>query len=463
MVIVNGGVSLGCIKFIAEARAKDSKTIILAIFKYFQAVQIKKLLLYAIFASSIIYLFGDNIIENTNRNIFFVLIIASMIKTYHMYCISVLKGFEDFRALALVTIIISPLNLILILSCYITNQPLETYLWIYLIISLAYLIVSYPLLRIRINELENDSISSDSALKKRMSHHLKTTSWISILGFIVLRQSELFFLNIYSTPEDMAYYNVGYSLAFASMALVPGVYSAILLPLMSRENKKGNNQAEAQLKISLRYMFQLIIALIFPICFFAEDIFRFLYGAQYLDAVFPFQIILVCISLKTLSDCTNAYLLSKDQQALILKLIVAACLLTLSLDYYFIKEYRLFGALTAISISTLFLGGSYMYFAIKCINMKGELFIYSKSTLCGIASLLMIYPIGVYMSNIIGVIIGVLIYIVFYSIMLIITVSIGPDDINVIKKANQRYLGLKVLDTLLTKVQKKAANGRVAQ
>ena len=145
MVVVNGGVSLGCIKFIAEARANESDNDILPIYRYFKLVQLKKLFFYAIFTCAIVYFFGNNITENVNPKLFYVVIVASMIKTYYMYGVSVLKGFEDFRALAVVTLIISPINFIIILTCYITEQSFQIYIWVYLIVSTMYLIASYPL------------------------------------------------------------------------------------------------------------------------------------------------------------------------------------------------------------------------------------------------------------------------------------------------------------------------------
>jgi O-antigen/teichoic acid export membrane protein len=288
-----------------------------------------------------------------------------------------------------------------------------------------------------------------------LSHHLWTASWISILNFIVLRQSELFFLNLFSTPEDMAYFNVGYSLAFASMALVPGVYSTILLPLMAGENRKGSGKVEYQLKISLRYMFQLIIALVLPVCFFAEKIFLFLYGSQYLSAVIPFQIILVCVSLKTLSDCTNAYLLSVDGQSFVLKLIIAASFLTLSLDYFLIKQYQLIGALIALSVSTIFLTFSYMFFTAKHLNLKLEWAIYFRTLMCGAIAMSLIFPFGYYMPNIYGVILGGGSYVIIYFIMLLITLSISPEDIKTLQKSNQEYLRNRLFERLLTIIQKR--------
>jgi len=458
MVVINGGVSLGCIKFIAEARANESSNVILSIYRYFQLVQLKKLIIYALITFGVIYFFGDNLTQNLNPHIFYVVVVASMIKTYYMYGVSVLKGFEDFRALAAVSLVISPINFILILTCYITEQPLQIYIWVYFIVSTLYLISLYPLLFKRINDFRIHSHSINLTLKHRMSHHLWTASWISIFNFIVLRQSELFFLNIFSTPEDMAYFNVGYSLAFASMALVPGVYSTILLPLMAGENSKGGGNVEYQLKVSLRYMFQLIIALIMPVCFFAKQIFIFLYGAQYLSAVVPFQIILVCISLKTLSDCTNAYFLSIDGQSFVLKLIIAASILTLSLDFFLIKQYQLMGALIAISASTIFMTFSYMFFTLKRLNIKLEWNIYARTLLCGAIAMLLISPIGHYAPNIYGVIIGGGGYVILYIFMLLFTYSMSYEDITTVRNANKKYIKVKIFDKLLLRLQEKTSS-----
>ena len=451
IILINGGISIGGIKFIAEARAKDVSQDIFPIYRYFQQVQIKKLAVYLLVTCLFVYFFSEQLVKNIAPELLYVVIGASVIKTFHTYCISIFKGFEDFRTIAIVVGIVSPINFVLVLVCYFTVQPLEVFLMVYLIVSITYLLISYPLLFKKIRQYKEKKAKTSSELRTRMSKHLWTTSWTAILSFIVLRQSELFFLNLYSTHEQMAFFNVGYSLAFAAITLVPGVYSAILLPLMARKNKEKGGRSIAQLKLALRYMLKLIIAIIFPVCFYAEEIFEVLYGHQYSGAILSFQVILICTSLKTLSDCTIAYLLSIDKQALILKLNIVASILTLSLDYYLIKKYQLTGALIAFSISTFFLACAFMVLAIRKLKFKPQWKIYIRTIISGVIAILCVSPITHYLPNIYGVIIGSVGYVIIYILMLLFTFSFRHDDVRLFRRLN--LFVFKLINRKLVKLQ----------
>lgn len=468
--VVSGGITLGAIKFIAEAKATHSSNSefntnlskIKQLHRYFQQLLVGKIIYFTLLAGGLIFLVREFNLSAINTEMLYITIIAAMAKSYHMYYVSVLKGFEDFRSLAILSGLITPFNLILVLFCFFTHQPLLSYVWVYLAVSVMYLIISYFLIQKNMQlpqpQIELQKITKPQTLihKSGLFRHIQAASWIAILNFIVLRQSELFFLNIYSTPDIMAYFNVGFTLANAAMTLVPGIYNPILMPLMARINQSDSLQVEKQLKLSLRYMFQLIIALLFPICYFAADIFAFLYGVQYLNAVFPFQVIITCVGLKSLSDCTNAYLWSQNKQSLMLKLIILGSVVTLSLDYYFIKHYQLPGALLAFSISTLFFVGLNLALVMRKLESTLEWSVYVKTIFSGMIALVIIFPIGHYFPNIGGVIIGSLINIAVYIVMLLITSSLNTTDIDALKRLNQRIFKSNYMDQFLMFIQQRA-------
>lgn len=439
--LINSGLSLGSIKFIAEARATEStQHLISPIYNLYQTKQLINALVLGGIAVILVYYFGEKIIQNTDPNIIYVVLAASLFKALHMFYVSVLKGFEDFRALAFVAAIISPINITLVCICYFTNQPLETYFWIYLIISVSYLFISYPFVFKKLKQVKKQQKSQATIpkpLNTRISTHFRSAVGVTVFSFITLSQSELFFLNIYSTTEEMAFYNVAFALSTAALTLVPGVYSSILLPLMARENKtKGEGKAKTQLKLSLRYMFQLVTALALPVCFFAEEILTFLYGSQYLKAALPFRIFLLCALLTKLIGCFNAYLWSIDKGKLILKLFISASIFTLILDFFLIKQFQLEGALIAFSISAFFITSLYIFFTTRLSKVHLEWKIYSRSLIAGGLALLIISPIGYHFSNIYGVIIGGLAFIFIYVFMLLLTRSLSHNDINLFKKLN---------------------------
>jgi O-antigen/teichoic acid export membrane protein len=440
--LINAGLSLGSIKFIAEARATESThNLILPIYKLYQKKQIVNSLIFGGIAIILIYYFGEKITQNINPNIIYIVLAASIFKTLHMFCVSILKGFEDFRGLALVAAIISPINIILVCICYFTHQPLKTYFWVYFITSASYLFISYPFVLKKLKQVKKQQepqATIPKQLNARILNHLRSAIGVTMFGFITFSQSELFFLNLYSTTEEMAFYNIAFALSAAALTLVPGVYSSILLPLMARENRSGGvGKAKTQLKISLRYMFQLVIALVFPVCFFAEEILVFLYGNQYIKAALPFRIFLLCALLTNSIGCFNAYLWSIDKGKLILKLFLFSSILTLILDFFLIKQFQLKGALIAFSISAFFITFLYALFTSKISKIRLEWKIYIRSLIAGGLALLIISPIGHYLPNIYGAIVGGLAFVLIYALMLLFTLSLRHSDISLFKKLNK--------------------------
>lgn len=465
--VVSGGITLGAIKFIAEAKVtqlSQPHNKIKQLHQYFQKLLWGRIVYFTLLFGGLIFLVSEFKISAISTEMLYITIIAAMAKAYHMYYVAVLKGFEDFRSLAVLSGLITPFNLILVLVCFFTHQPLLSYVWVYLAVSVMYLIISYFLIQKNMKmPLEMQKIKPNKLVhapslihQSSLFRHIQTASWIAVLNFIVLRQSELFFLNIYSTPDVMAYFNVGFTLANAAMTLVPGIYNPILMPLMARINQSDSLQIEHQLKLSLRYMFQLIIALLFPICYFAADIFNLLYGMQYLNAVFPFQVIISCVAFKSLSDCTNAYLWSQNKQSLMLKLIILGSVVTLGLDYYFIKHYQLSGALFAFSISTLFFVGLNLALVMRKLQSNVEWSVYFKTVFSGGIAILVILPIGHYLPNIGGVIIGSLINIAVYIFMLLITSSLNVTDIDALKRLNQRIFKSNYMTQFLIFIQQRS-------
>jgi O-antigen/teichoic acid export membrane protein len=469
VTLINGGVSLGVIKFIAEARAgqvnesrlESSVGDVINLHNYLQFLQFKKSIFFVVVSCGLVYFVSEMQLAVVNPSMLVIIIIAAMIKSYHMYYVAVLKGFEDFRSLAILSGLITPFNLLLILICFYTKQTLMVYVWVYLAVSAMYLTISYFLSKKNIgkdnakNKIKRSPAyqQAHNKFKTNVFRHVRTASWIAILNFIVLRQSELFFLNIFSTTDVMAYFNVGYTLASAAITLVPGVYSTILLPLMARMNQEADLQVEKQLNLSLRYMLQLIIALLFPVCFFAKEIFTFLYGTQYLNAVLPFQVIIGCIASKTLSDCINAYLWSKNKQSFMLKLIVVGSIVTLVLDFYFIKLYQLQGALLAFSLSTLFFVGLNIVLVMRKLRSHLEWMTYVKTILSGAVAIIIISPVDYYLPNIAGIVVGSFGYIVLYIMMLLVTFSLSIEDIAGLRKLNQRFFRYSLFERFLVAIQ----------
>jgi O-antigen/teichoic acid export membrane protein len=445
LVLINGGVSLGGIKFLAEARGTGGHGYIPLIYRKLRNMQFTKAAAIIALSMLLVAAWPGVLLANMDTGLLYVVMSAALFKSYHMYNVSALKGFEDFRSISFIVVVVAPINMMLVAGSYYLNYSLTAYIWIYLIISILYCFVSMIYIKKRIPVESNTEIPAD--VVSRMNHYVSRTAIIAVLGFIVLKQSEIYFLNQLSTSSNVAYYNTAFALAVAAITLIPGVYSSILLPLMARAQKEqGGEEAGIRLVNSLRYLVQLSVALIFPVAYYAEPIVLTLYGENYHDAVLPFRVILIGFFLKSFIDVSTAHLMSTDKQSTLLWMIASASVVTVILDYYLIKHFELNGALAAFSIETLFTAILFYWVALRAEGISLDWSIYFRtlvSATCAIAIAGVVsHSLG---WKIVSVLVGCVLFGLIYVIMLAITKGLSRSDIRTVKYLNERSLRIGLL------------------
>ncbi len=434
--VVNGGVSLTAIKLIAESRVVDDAPDLLSIYRYLAIKQVKSLLIVCALLW-IAYLFFGQL--NTDKNIIYYLFISFIFRTLYMFNVAILKGCDDFKGIALIITPTSFINisLVMLLTFY-GKTNLNNFIMVYCVSSTIYFILSCYFLYFK---LINRKISSlNDSFKAKISEQVRKSNWTSIFTFIVMRQSEIFFLNLYSTKSNVAYFNIAFTLAFAVSTLVPGVYSNILLPLIARENKNSNTHAKTKLKQSMRYMGYLNTLLLFPILYFSDEIVFILYGKDFESVALPFQFVVLCTCLNKMVDCVNAYLLSNNKQSLQLNITIASSLVTIILDNFLIKYYGLSGALLAFSLSTLFTAFVYLCYLLYSLKLSLDWRMYFRTFFAGALAFSLIYPFNKLNHDLLSLFVLSFSYVLFYLILLFFMKALTKQEINGLKSNIRAFL-----------------------
>ncbi len=361
VILANAGINTGAIKFFSEVRAKDEHYLLKPLYGYFRRIQLIKAAVVVLVTSLVLLLYPELIVDKEYSALAFVVVFAVVLKSYHMFRVGVYKGMERFDYLAFTVMIVSPANLALVLVAHFSHSELSTFVNIYFIVSFFYWLISYYYsAQLNKNEFEKVKQKQYSDLPLgRINHHLKVVSINSVIGFIVVGQSELFFLKHFANNEVIGFFNIGYVLAGAAMMLVPGVYSSVLLPIIARSVADPKGTPDKTVKQSTRYIYILSILVAFPLAVFAEDVVTILYGDGFDQAAWVFRIFILVAVIKNFRESINAYLMSSDRQSFLLKVTLWGLVASLLLDFVLIKEFSLIGAVVAyciVNISiTLFL------------------------------------------------------------------------------------------------------------
>jgi len=459
------GVSTGAIKYLAEATGRERTDQYYGLHVHFRKIQLAIISLSLMIFMLSTYYFDFRVADSRWLALFLALSVG--LKAVHMYRVSALKGLEQFWRVSLIAFIVSPLNLLVVFVAFIYQADIVTFFWIYILSSSFYHLVSYFLLRDKIPKVNTaqfdkalDGSSSgalEKTLVKNINHHILLITCSSTLGFVVMRQSELYFLNLFASSAEVAFFNVAFVLASAVVTLVPGALDAILLPLVARSLAKSTNDAAVRLQAVFRFALHLSIIVAVPLVYFAEDLIVLMYGEEYLAAVFPFQAILIVLSFGVFASTCRAFLLSDNRQGFMFKLTSVATFFTLLLDYLLVKNFGLFGAVVAFVSTTFFVSFIQIFMTVRWAGLFIDTPCFLRSSVAALIAFLMMHILNVDVQPMVNMIFGSVLFVSFYLCIALFFKVFKVDDINILLTIKNKVMGdrLSSFDSLL---RRNAAN-----
>jgi O-antigen/teichoic acid export membrane protein len=418
--LVNAGISTGVVRFFAEARGQGNVDKLNAIDKYLRKIQFVKIsILVSIFL--VIYFWSPTFyLPESSQWLLLGVPVVLYCKILHMYRISILKGMECFRELAIVPIVISPINFIIILIFYLSKVELSTFLLAYFFTTGLYWLLTRYLVNNVIKTLGSTAL--DDQYKKRISSHLKIAGLSSVLNFLVMSQSEIAFLKWLGHADAVAFFSIAHQLSGAAMLLVPGVYSNILLPLIARSVAENHKTSAATIKLSMVYLLQMGLLVAVPVMIFAPILIDFLYGEKYQSVSMVLIWLMGFSVIKGLNATAMSYLMSVDRQSLILKVTAIFVVVTLVLDAWLIWLFGLPGAIAAYGLSAI---SMVIVMNILMYRLLGEKPLWRACNLTVISALISAVPIFCVvffwhpaMSGVFLMVVGSAVYIFLYLALL---------------------------------------------
>ncbi len=372
VAMTNAGTASAVIKFVAELRGSGREDLIAPTIASLHRAQRWFMLAVLVVGGLLFWLAGEKFAPGFNHVVlygFFVLAIA--LRAQYMFNVGVAKGFEDFRAIAIVALVATPLNLVMVVSAWWLDAEVEALLFVFVLSGIVFYAMSHARTKPLIPPSPAGTVLPDE-LQRRLRRHMRLVAVTVTVGFLVASDVEVFFLNMFADAAAAGHFKVAYQLASGAATLVPGVIGVLLLPMMANALSQGRDIAGRRFVASTSYLMLLAAPLAAFGAVFSGPIILLMYGAAYAPAIPVFAICLGACALATVSQGGSSLLVSADRQGTVLIVAVAGGVLKIALDVWLIHAWGLAGATAAYLVVAVVNAAAYLVLAMRSIGVRLE-------------------------------------------------------------------------------------------
>jgi O-antigen/teichoic acid export membrane protein len=382
-IVANNGITTGAMKFIGEARGRGDPDLARGVFARLGRWQTISVALTCAAVVLFALMRSDAILSAPQAGLLiWIAVPAIAARAIYTFRLAAAKGFEDFRRIARIRAFVAPANLVLVISLTLAGAGLVGLVLAYAATSLLYAVAMWAGLR---NSAGTGHASApDAALVARMHRHVRFAGAIMLLDLAILRQTELIFLEVFSTQANIGFYALGRSLATSAMLVVPGVFAALLLPSMSRGFAEDPARMPERFLAATRHLVLLAVPVVALAEIYAGTVVLLLYGEAFLPAATVFRVTVAAAAVGAVSASASSYQLSSDRQPAILAIMVAVAIVTLMLDLVLISQFELAGAMAAGAFGSLALGLLLLWHACRTLGVRPEFGVYARALAAGV-------------------------------------------------------------------------------
>ncbi len=370
MTAANSGTAGGVIKFIAELRGAGTPELIAPLLAYLRRAQRIFLAVVLVIGAAVFFSAGDRLMAGFNHGLLFaIMAISTALRATYMLNVGVAKGFEHFRANAVIAAVATPINLALVAAAFFLHAPVEGFLAVFAISSAVFYLVSSRQVAGLVPPSPAGTVLPP-VLRARVLRHMRITAAIVTVTYLTASEVEVMFLNLFGAPEAAGIFKVAYQIADGATLLVPGVFGILLLPMMAKALGEGADIAKQRFASATVYLAMLAAPLLAFGVLFAQPIMAVLYGQAYLAAGGAFAVILIGKAMAVMSQGASSLLMSADRQHTVLWVSLGCGVLKLALDVLLIRSHGLDGAVVAYTIATSVTACAYVGAAIHASGAR---------------------------------------------------------------------------------------------
>lgn len=450
VAITNSGTASAAIKFVAELRGGDREELVPPLVAYLRRAQRGFLLAVLLLGGAVLAFAAGRVAPGIDRWLLLgLLVVAVSLRASYMFNIGIAKGFEDFRATAIVALVATPLNLALVVAAVWLDAPVEWLIGVFSASSVVFFLVS----RRRLPASQIDVLPP--GLLVRVRRQMLFSALTATVAFIAASEAEVLFLNLHGHVQDAGAFRVAYQLAIGAAALVPGVFGALMLPMMAGALSRGREEAGRRLTASTAYLALLSAPLVAFGAVFHGQIVGVLYGAAYASASWAFVACLGATSLLSMSQGASSLLISADRQRTVLLVVSACAVLKIVLNVALTARYGLLGAVIAFCAVAAADAVALMVLAIRASHAAPEWGRLLRTGLAASLAALAVLPLRDVLPPVVVIVVGGLLLAVTYLPLTLVLGCWSRGDIQFARQLHDRYglrrlrVGIRLLDWAL--------------
>ncbi|MFQ6077943.1 MAG: flippase [Thermodesulfobacteriota bacterium] len=263
-------------------------------------------------------------------------------------------GLQKYWVIAFVSLLAAPLQFGLLVLVVYMGLGLPAVLAVQAVLSLFQVWLFHRKVSPFFRERGGISVEQiDLEARKRIMRFATTVFAVTLIDAVVWQKSEVFFLKLFSSMEEVAFYSLAFTITYILMQ-VPAACSNVLFPFFSETF--GKHDVEALKKVfslSTKYLSFIAVPLGFGGVLLAGPLIRAFYGQNYEAAITSLRLLLIAGTLGTIARPASSILYSTENQAFILKVGCPLAVVNILLDLWLIPSYGAIGAAVANDVAQL--------------------------------------------------------------------------------------------------------------
>ncbi|PIX48809.1 MAG: hypothetical protein COZ53_02760 [Candidatus Altarchaeum sp. CG_4_8_14_3_um_filter_33_2054] len=176
---------------------------------------------------------------------------------------------------------------------------------------------------------------------------------------LIYMQSFIIFLSMFQGDIATGIFKASYDL-IKQLIAIPALTAFALYPVMSKLFVTSENDLKIVIKKATKFLFIICFFITIIGFVFADKIIVFLYGVEFLESIFMFQILIFAFLIQGTFYVVSYSILAANRQKYQTINAFITCVLAIVLNFLFIPTYGAFGA--AVSMLLSFICNSVLYF-----------------------------------------------------------------------------------------------------
>ncbi len=178
-----------------------------------------------------------------------------------------------------------------------------------------------------------------------------SVSIVVLLDAVVWQRSEVLFLGILASPEQVAFYAVAFGVVARLMTTFPGALNSVLLSRFSAESVGSGDVAS--LGLATRYTTVIAVPMAAALVAVSEPLTALLYGPEFAPMAGVMRVLVISSAAAAIAGPASSFLYAQGNARIIIVIGSVVAVLNIGLDLWMIPRYGALGAAIANAAAQL--------------------------------------------------------------------------------------------------------------